>query len=161
MLALTMLPSVVYACLNETDMSFTEIQEALDTYNLKLWLAGNWSSVVVPTGIYTVGKDIPAGIYEVHSAYQSNKCYIYRWPSDDEVYNYFSDNPQYLEISVGSGTYELDLQEGDHLQLDKVGLIFSISTYVPRFNVDQEQEEFVNALYEEYHHRAFFFLLIF
>lgn len=149
-LVLTMLPSAVYASLNESDMSFAEIQEALDTYNLKLWLAGNWSSVVVPTGIYTVGKDIPAGIYEVHSAYKSNKCDIYRWSPDDEVYNYFSDNPLYLETSVGNGVYELVLQEGDHLQLDKVGLTFSISTYVPRFSVDQEKEEAVNTLYEEY-----------
>lgn len=131
-------------------MSFTELQEALDTYNLKLWEAGNWSSVVVPTGIYVVGKDIPAGTYEVQTAYSSQKSCVYLWPADDEIYNYFSDNPRYLEVEIGTSPYELVLLEGDQLQLDMIGLSFSISTYVPRFNVDQAQEDNVKRLREEY-----------
>ena len=136
--------------LQVSDMTFAEIQTALDTYNLKLWETGNWSSVIVPTGIYIVGKDIPAGTYEVQTAYSSNKSSIYLWPEDDEIYNYFSDNPRYLEVEIGNNPYELVLVDGDQLQIDMVGLTFSISTYVPRFNVDQEQEEKVKKLRGEY-----------
>ncbi|QUA54654.1 hypothetical protein [Aristaeella lactis] len=133
-----------------SELTFTEIQDTIDTYNLKIWETGNWSSIIVPTGIYIIGKDIPAGTYEVQTAYSSQKSCVYLWPEDDEIYNYFSDNPRYLETEIGSKPYELILVDGDQLQLDMVGLSFSISTYVPRFTVDQMQEEQVKKLREEY-----------
>ena len=133
-----------------SEMSFSEIQEALDTYNLKLWETGNWSSVVVPTGIYVVGKDIPAGTYQVKSAYQSHMCSVYLWPEGEELFNWSSENPRYLEAEIKGSPYELTLVDGDQLQLDMCGLTFSISDYMPRFNVDQQQEDAVKVLREEY-----------
>lgn len=150
LMVLLMSFSAASAEFNPSDMTFEEIQKALDTYNLKLWTTGNWSSVVVPTGLYTVGTDIPAGTYKVKTAYQSYTSWVYVWPEGEEIFDFSCENPRYLDIEIQSSPYELTLVDGDQVQIDKTGLAFSISTYMPRFNVDQQQEDAVKALQEEY-----------
>ena len=135
---------------NIEGMSFSEIQETLDTYNLKLWEAGNWSSIVVPAGLYTVGIDIPAGTYKVTTAYSNSNSSVNLWPAEDEQFDYRSDNPRFIDETVGTKPYELTLLDGDRLYLLFTGLSFSIDSYTPRFTVNQEQEDEVQRLKDEY-----------
>lgn len=147
-LLIFMIPVVSISETTLSDYTFEQIQKELDTYNQKIWQSGNWSSVIVPSGDYVVGVDLPAGEYWVKAV--EGFAFLYRWSKDDQFMNINSDEPRYLEETIEEKKFLLDLEDGDQLNLRISGLIFFLSDYKPRFTVDEEQEKLVQTLKDEY-----------
>ena len=140
------------ASFDSSAASFEDLQNQLDTYNLKLWQTGNWSSVIVPDGTYIVGMDIPAGSFSVRSATIRMGTNIELFPAgcDMEDFKYEKD-PRYInEYLKHSDSLTVDLIEGDKITISLAGTQFIISDYTPRFVVDPDQEAAVHALKSEY-----------
>ena len=51
--------------LDLSGMSFDELVKLKDQINLAIWNSQEWQEVRVPTGLYKVGEDIPAGKWTV------------------------------------------------------------------------------------------------
>lgn len=51
--------------LDLSSMSFDELVALKDQINLAIWSSQEWQEVRVPTGLYKVGEDIPAGKWTV------------------------------------------------------------------------------------------------
>lgn len=135
---------------NFHDLSFKEIQGELDTYNLKIWQAGNWSSVIVPEGIYIVGVDLPAGNYSIRSCTNKAKCDLELIPIGSDPDEYYHDS-RYQDFFLSSSDKEsIELISGDRIIISYAGVQFLISEYMPRFNPDPEQDAKVQQLTDEY-----------
>lgn len=128
-----------------SSLSFEDLQTKVDSYNLLLWKAGNWSSIVVPDGDYVIGEDIPDGIYQVEPCTSKMSTWITLFPSglDDER------DPRYIDNTF-SDHFSLELQSGDILRIQWAGLKFNISEYMPRFEIDPVQEAAVLQLKNEH-----------
>ena len=75
-------------------MSFDELVSLRDQINLAIWNSQEWQEVTVPTGIYTIGKDIPAGHWSIRVA-SKNEC----------VYLAYFDKLDDVGMGVGRGSY--------------------------------------------------------
>lgn len=141
---------VTMASADISDLSFSELQDELDSYNLKLWEAGNWSSIIVPNGTYEVGKDLPEGSYVIKSCTSKMDCWFKLFPSGSNNENYYED-PRYLDIYLDdSEKNRIDLINGDVFTVAYAGALFVLEDYIPRFNPDPQQEEAVQNLQDEY-----------
>lgn len=46
-------------------MSYSELTDLKDKINLAMWNSQEWQEVMVPEGVYVIGKDIPAGKWTI------------------------------------------------------------------------------------------------
>ena len=62
---LMMLFSVGYAEYDLSSMSFEELKALQQAISQEIVTRPEWKEVEVPSGIWTVGEDIPAGVYSI------------------------------------------------------------------------------------------------
>lgn len=62
-LILTVAPAVSEVDLS--GMSFDELVSLREQLNLAIWNSQEWQEVEIPAGVWTIGKDIPAGHWKV------------------------------------------------------------------------------------------------
>ena len=130
-------------------LSFAAIQDELDTFNLKIWQTGNWSSVIVPDGSYIVGKDLPAGRFTVRSATYKMSTWLEMIPAGSGE-DYYKD-ARYRDMTLSStDDTELELTDGDRVVISLAGTKFINPDYMPRFTPDPAQDDAVRALRSEY-----------
>ena len=134
-LCLSILP-IAAAEVDLSNMSFDELLELQAQVNLAIFNSDKWKEVEVPMGVWDIGKDIPAGRYELSPGANAS---TYTYPS--VVY--------YLDRSEKSGTPDkirgqyrikvgetlvIELFEGNVLKIEDTSVIFK--RYVPSFNFE-------------------------
>jgi len=60
-----LLPALASADVDLTGMSYDELVSLKEKIDLALWAAEEWQEVTVPSGVYTVGVDIPVGKWTI------------------------------------------------------------------------------------------------
>ena len=59
--------------------SYSELKELKSSIEAEMESRPEWPGVYVPSGVYKVGEDIPAGIYSVRLCDQSQKGHVSVW----------------------------------------------------------------------------------
>lgn len=68
LMILIMLPVIALADPPDlSGMSFDELVQLKDQINLAMWNSQEWQQVTVPAGVWIVGEDIPAGMWEINA----------------------------------------------------------------------------------------------
>ena len=95
MIIALLLPAAVMADLPDiSSLSYDELVSLRDQLNIAIWNSADWQEVEVPEGIWTVGKDIPAGHWTVKVAGSFDILNV-------SYYNILDD----VGKSVGRGSY--------------------------------------------------------
>ena len=138
LVALTVLPvSALADPIDISGLSFDELVELQERINLALWDADEWQEVTVPPGIYEIGKDIPAGVWNIKAAeglrsflswgkgIDPSLSRIADYVADDRVTSISSENfdPNTSLVSV-----DWNLTSGDFLEIINCAAVFSPST---------------------------------
>lgn len=63
-----LLPVAALAEVDLSGMSYDELVALKEQVSLAIWQSEEWQEVEVPAGVYTVGKDIPAGKWTIKAA---------------------------------------------------------------------------------------------
>jgi hypothetical protein len=59
-------PAAAFADLPDiSNLSYDELIQLKDSINLAIWNSQEWQEVEIPAGVWTIGKDIPAGHWKV------------------------------------------------------------------------------------------------
>ena len=130
---------VVSSAMAEVDlsaMSYDELVSLKDQVQLAIWQSKEWQEVEVPKGVYTVGKDIPAGKWTVLAA-DGAKCYI-KWgdllePSGVDVswdgsifVSEILYSPTYRNYDFGDATQVTwDLKDGNYFIVESGIAVFT------------------------------------
>lgn len=108
-------------------LSFDQLVQLQSRITMEIMQRDEWQEVTVPAGIYLVGRDIPAGKWNIKSS-DPKYSFMMTWSKTlgadknslerDDVYNYHA---------VHNGdTYALELTDGFYLMIDgAVPVIFS------------------------------------
>ena len=79
LIAALILPALAVADLPDiSGLSYNELVQLKDKINLAMWNSQEWQEVEVPTGIWEIGADIPAG----HWTVTPKDCIISFWYGD-------------------------------------------------------------------------------
>ncbi len=96
-----------------SDSALLELNSQLQQEIFSRW--SSWIGVKVPQGVYLIGRDIPAGRFTITAlegtvevAVSVRKANAEAWEVGDTYY---------LGTSYGTGTVNVDLEEGDTLQI--------------------------------------------
>jgi hypothetical protein len=123
-----------------TGLSYEELVTLKDRINLAMWESKEWQEVVVPQGVWIVGKDIPAGHWTIKphlEYYASVEVTDYldvtgkstdRWNKKCNYYcseNIYNKNNDYFEPSQVS-EFDVVLKEGLYVVIK-----FSPVTFTP------------------------------
>ena len=66
LLILAMVPIIALADLPDiSGLTYDELVELKNQIDSAIWASDGWQSVTVPTGLYKIGKDIPAGKWHI------------------------------------------------------------------------------------------------
>lgn len=116
-----------------SNYSFSELVELQQKLNQALWSCDEWIEVEVPLGVWDIGKDIPAGRYELSPGSNAN---AYSYPN--VIYyleRHENGTPDKIrgqyKIKFGE-TLVIELFDGNVLKIEDTSVIFRI--YVPSFN---------------------------
>ena len=63
-----LLPAFAIADVDLTGMTYEQLVELKNQINLAIWASEEWQEVSVPSGVYIVGEDIPAGKWTLQAA---------------------------------------------------------------------------------------------
>lgn len=132
---------VLFACLNVSkaesidlsSMSFEELLTLQQKVNQAIFSCDEWKEVEVPLGVWDIGKDIPAGRYELVPG-ENASTYTYPYI----VYyleRHENGTPNKIrgQYRIKSGeTLVIELFEGNVLKIEDCSVIFR--KYVPSFN---------------------------
>lgn len=114
-------------------MTFEELLELQQKVNDALFSSDEWIEVEVPLGVWDIGKDIPAGRYELSA---SPKAGSYRMPYVSyylERHENGSPNKLRGSYRIEEGnTLVIDLYEGNVIKIEDRSVIFR--KYVPSFS---------------------------
>ena len=58
-------------------MSYSELVELKNQINLAIWQSQEWQEVTVPTGVWRIGEDIPAGYWTIAPVGEQHEIYKY------------------------------------------------------------------------------------
>ena len=134
-LCLSILP-IAAAEVDLSNMSFDELLELQAQVNLAIFNSDKWKEVEVPMGVWDIGKDIPAGRYELSpGANASTYTYpyvVYYLDRSEKSGTPDKIRGQY-RIKVGE-TLVIELFEGNVLKIEDTSVIFK--RYVPSFNFE-------------------------
>ena len=107
-------------------LSFDQLVQLQTRITMEMMQRDEWQEVTVPEGIYLVGRDIPAGKWNVKSS-DPNSSFRINWSKalgadknsleHDDTYNFHSE--------YDGNTYALDLQEGFYIMIERHSVIFS------------------------------------
>ena len=75
-LALILIGCAALAEIDLSGMSYEELVALKDQINLAIWNSAEWQEVEVPTGVWVVGEDIPAGWWTVRPATENEYFYV-------------------------------------------------------------------------------------
>lgn len=138
--ALTLaLAGAAWADVDLSAMSFAELAELRTQVQLEMFARQEWQSVQVPQGIYLVGRDIPAGQWNV-KALEENMTYIVigrtlddggmqlKFPYKIDQYIY---GPKSVLYKQGKSTeFAITVEDGDWIQIESGNAIFETFTGV-------------------------------
>ena len=117
-----------------SNMSFDELLELQTQVNQAIFNSDKWKEVEVPMGVWDVGKDIPAGRYEL-SPGSNASTYTYPYVVYYLDRSEKSGTPDKIRgqyrIKVGE-TLVIELFDGNVLKIEDTSVIFK--PYVPSFN---------------------------
>ena len=75
-IAFCILPTIALADIPDiSHLTFDELVELKEQINLAIWNCQEWQEVLVPEGIYQIGKDIPEGHWSIRTAAQSHTIF--------------------------------------------------------------------------------------
>ena len=132
-LILALLSSIVsvLAEMDFSEMSFNELLEAQEQLTTALWASDGWEEVRVPTGIYKIGEDIPAGRWTI-SITPDNKYYvtIYTGTELDETGNSVAYPYTYESIhrEQGNTSVTWTLKDGCYFSVENGDVLFTTPT---------------------------------
>lgn len=128
-----MLSTCSLADVDLSNMSFEELLELQQQVNLTIFNSDEWVEVEVPMGVWDIGKDIPAGRWELSRGPNAN-TYL----STYVVYyleRHSSGQPDKIrgQYRIRDGeTLVIELFDGNVLKIEDSSVIFK--HYVPSFN---------------------------
>lgn len=138
--ALTLaLAGAAWADVDLSAMSFAELAELRTQVQLEMFARQEWQSVQVPQGIYLVGRDIPAGQWNVKALEENMTCITIGQTLDDggmklkrpykvdqNIYG-----PKYMLYSAGDCTeFAVTVEDGDYVEITRGNAIFETFTGV-------------------------------
>ena len=109
-----------------SQMSYDELVQLRDQINLAIWNSQEWQSVEVPSGVYVIGVDIPAGHWTLKPPAGDCVCIEYFKDIDetgkrpaDSLSNYYSESladESYAYASlINMRQVDIDMKEGFYL----------------------------------------------
>lgn len=114
--------------------SFEELLILQQRVNTALFESPEWKEVEVPMGVWDVGKDIPAGRWELRKSPNSTGY----WASVVFYLKRTNGQPDYMREMYHLKTPEdsavLELEEGNVIKIEDASVVFR--RYVPSFNFD-------------------------
>lgn len=137
LLALILCPSFALAQVDLSGMTYDELVALKDQINLAIWNSAEWQEVEVPYGVWTVGKDIPAGKWEIKVSENAVEAFIKWGDVLDETgldYSFKGKITEYELLQSASYQYRKtnstdrviwDLKEGTYFFVDSGSVIFS------------------------------------
>lgn len=135
-LVLCSLSSFACASVDLSGMSFSDLVALREQVNMALWASDEWQAVEVPKGVYTIGKEIPAGKWTISAV---NGAYVdLRWcdkldesgvkpSSKSKIYVYDSLYSPYSIYYNSSKSSQLtwNLKDGQYLIVDDGRAVFT------------------------------------
>ena len=115
LLILCLLPVIVFAEVDLSSMSFDELKSLQQKINEEIHSRPEWKSVEVPSGYYTVGKDIPSGDYSI----SGDGCYIGVYRNDR------------LYLNQGISCEDDFINRIDLIDGDTVKIMYGIAIFAP------------------------------
>lgn len=108
-----------------SDLSWDELVTLSEQVTVEMMARDQWQTVTVPKGLYQVGKEIPAGKWEISCAgnYATGISVGY---AVDSLQN-FESPYQYISIYLGEN-YPLTLEEGMYILIDLEAAQFTTYT---------------------------------
>lgn len=127
-------------------MSYDELVRLKDRINLYMWLSDEWQEVKVPSGLWEIGVDIPAGHWTLTANPEAS--YVQIWYSDSlnesgKDINRYSKQYYSADIWGAEWSYfqegqlssiDIDMQEGFYLKIDHGYVIFTPYQGKPSFD---------------------------
>ena len=116
-----------------SSLSFTDLLELQEKVNTAIFSSGEWKQVEVPLGVWDIGKDIPAGRYELSPGTNAN---AYNYP----YVVYYLERHENGSPDKIRGQYRIkqgerlviELFEGNVLKIEDTSVIFK--RYIPSFS---------------------------
>ena len=126
-----------FAEVDLSGMTYEELVSLKDQINLAIWNSKEWQEVVVPIGVWEVGKDIPAGHWTVKAAYSTASVQInwgdylddsgqnIRWKGTYELYNTVY-GKEYWGYDEGDPTeYSFEVKNGQYIVIENSSALFT------------------------------------
>lgn len=101
--------------------SFEELIDLRNQVDAALWASDGWQSVAVPSGMYKVGEDIPAGRWTI-TAGGTGSVTLYK---ELDEYGEGSSTIMYTPYMHQGDTANLDLRDGQYIKIDQLITYFS------------------------------------
>ncbi|MDD3921704.1 MAG: hypothetical protein PHO41_11090 [Eubacteriales bacterium] len=137
LILLLLCPITALAEVDLSGMSYDELVALQEQVELAIWSSDEWQEVTVPSGVYEVGTDIPAGKWTVSAA--DGVSAVIMWGDaldesgvdlsyDGDIYEYeWLYSPTYYGYDAGSDktsvTYEM--KDGQYFIVDSGTVVFT------------------------------------
>jgi len=134
--ACMLIPAIAFATVDLSDMSFEELIALKDQIDLAIWSREEWQEVKVPSGVYVIGEDIPAGKWTIKASDGINA--VVKWGDVlaesgvdldyGKLYEYQSlYSPTYSYYQEDADTTEVtyDMKEGQYFIVSSGTVLFS------------------------------------
>ena len=127
-----------------SDLSYEELIDLKNRINLALWESDEWEEITVPQGLWEVGKDIPAGTWDIACATNEYADVYYGdeiaedGVSLRETERYCHRevvSPGYTDYEEGKSLYRLTVtvENGDYIVIGQSDVIFTPTEGNPDF----------------------------
>lgn len=119
-------------------LSLAELVELRQKVTMAMWETEEWQEVTVPVGVWVVGEDIPVGHWTI-KATEGHYSLVKLDTSVDATGKHVADTyrDRYFRHFIYSATYrnydeskhlqeiDLELQEGDYIEIEDASVIFT------------------------------------
>lgn len=131
-LTICILANAAASDIDISGLSFSDLLELQQKINLAIFACDEWKEVEVPMGVWDVGKDIPAGRWQLSCGDKYKKTHIALYA---ERYTDGSPNKWRGSNDIKNGEFMvLDFSDGYVIEITDGTAIFK--RYVPSFNFD-------------------------
>lgn len=104
-----------------SSMSFDELKELQQQINKEIISRPEWKEVVVPGGVWTVGKDIPAGFYCISAGKDGGYVTI---EDPNSLFSIVSQGIRDESSKIG----KIELKDGFTVSVERGSVVFSPAT---------------------------------